>query len=64
METTRNLKTGEITVKASGFTAVVCEAGVTILIDGSTVHEWKPGQTHADEPSPRSRPAVRKRGAR
>jgi hypothetical protein len=64
METRRNNTTGEVTVEAKDFAAVISEAGVQIRIADTVVHEWKPGPKHDDQPSPRSRPADRKRGAR
>jgi len=64
METTRNLKDGTITVRASSFVVHVSEDSVRVLIADTVVHEWKLGPKHNDAPSPRSRPVARKRGAR
>jgi hypothetical protein len=64
METTRNNATGEIRVRAVAFTVVVSEDCVKVVIDGATVHEWKPGQKRDDAPSPRAATSNRKRGSR
>jgi hypothetical protein len=62
IETHRNPKDGTITAK--GFTVVITEDGVRVLVGDAAVHEWKPGPKHADEPSPRSAGTNRKRGSR
>jgi hypothetical protein len=72
METRRNNATGEISVTAKNFEVVVSEDAVRIQVGDTLAHEWKfepvanlAGQVdRSDRPSPRSRPADRKRGAR
>jgi hypothetical protein len=64
MESFRNNVSGEVTVKTARFVVVVSEQGLAVKVDGAVVHEWKPRAEHKDEPSPRSRPAARKRGGR
>jgi hypothetical protein len=43
METRRDTKTGEITVQAKNFLAVISEDGVKIQVGDVTAHEWKFG---------------------
>jgi hypothetical protein len=72
MESSRNLATGDISVRTKKFVAVVSEDAVRIQIGGAVVHEWAPGTPasvvvvpdRTDTPSARSRPKDRKRGTR
>jgi len=67
METTRNNATGAITVKGKDFVIIITENGTVTCSGKATIIEPPPpppGPKHADEPSPRSQPAIRKRGAR
>jgi hypothetical protein len=64
IETHRNPKDGTITAWAKGFTAVITEDGVRILVGDVAVREWTPGPKHDDEPSPRAAVLNPKRGSR
>jgi hypothetical protein len=73
IETTRNNKDGSVTVKGKDFVVVVYESG-QLRVSGAATVEHVVEQFEAanvytppanpDEPSPRSKPTARKRGAR
>jgi len=79
METFRDVKTGQITVRGKDFTVVIQEDGrvtstgkVQIIEPPQPVEQFferagvygNPANQEVDEPPPRSQPAVRKRGSR
>jgi hypothetical protein len=62
LESFRDNKTGQLMVRGDGFSVVIEKDGRVALNGKCTLAE--PVPTNLDEPSPRSRPAIRKRGAR
>jgi hypothetical protein len=63
LETFRDKDSGSITVKGKGFAVRVTPEG-RVIAEGQVTVEPPPSLPMYDTPSPRSRPASRKRGAR
>jgi hypothetical protein len=58
MVSSRDVLTGNISVRSASFTVIVSEADVKIFVADALVHQWKL-RRNRDEKSPRSRPTMR-----